>query len=45
MKDFAITLCLGWLGVHRFMQKNTEPVYCGYVRLGCLALVGLQILL
>lgn len=22
MKDFAITLCLGWLGVHRFMQKK-----------------------
>lgn len=22
MKDFLITLCLGWLGVHRFMQKK-----------------------
>lgn len=22
MKDFVITLCLGWLGVHRFMQKK-----------------------
>ena len=22
MKDFLITLCLGWLGIHRFMQKK-----------------------
>ncbi len=22
MKDFLVTLCLGWLGVHRFMQKK-----------------------